>query len=164
MSFRLSPPHTPARGTDRVCSFGDFVAVSGDVDMALARMPQREVSDGIIAPRYEGGALSLLSKKKHGAICRSGDGSGFERWKTLFEKTPERLTKEQKQQWLEKFSPAVLGSDGYIPFRDSIDRAVRSGVRCVVQPGGSTRDAEIIAACGEYGIAMAFSSLRLFHH
>jgi len=108
--------------------------------------------------------IGFLSKKKHGAICRSGDGSGFERWKTLFEKTPERLTKEQKQQWLEKFSPAVLGSDGYIPFRDSIDRAVRSGVRCVVQPGGSTRDAEIIAACGEYGIAMAFSSLRLFHH
>ncbi len=82
----------------------------------------------------------------------------------LFEKTPERLTKEQKQHWLEAFSLAVLGSDGYIPFRDSIDRAVRSGVRWVVQPGGSNRDAEIIAACDEYGIAMAFSGLRLFHH
>ncbi len=91
-------------------------------------------------------------------------GTELERWKTLFEKTPARLTQEQKQQWLEDFRSAVLGSDGYIPFQDSIDRAVHSGVRWVVQPGGSNRDAEVIATCDEYDVAMAFTGIRLFHH
>jgi phosphoribosylaminoimidazolecarboxamide formyltransferase/IMP cyclohydrolase len=91
-------------------------------------------------------------------------GTELERWKLLFEKTPARLTQEQKQQWLRDFRSAVLGSDGYIPFRDSIDRAVHSGVRWVVQPGGSNRDAEVIAACDEYDVVMAFTGIRLFHH
>jgi phosphoribosylaminoimidazolecarboxamide formyltransferase / IMP cyclohydrolase len=86
----------------------------------------------------------------------------LERWVLLFEKTPARLTQEQKRLWLGDFSSAILGSDGYIPFRDSIDRAVRSGVRGVVQPGGSNRDAEVIAACDEHDVTMAFTSLRLF--
>jgi phosphoribosylaminoimidazolecarboxamide formyltransferase / IMP cyclohydrolase len=296
----LSPvaiAYARARGTDRVCSFGDWVAVSDVVDIPLARLLQREVSDGIIAPRYEAEALSILSKKKQGgyvilqmnpdyepppsqtrdvfgvtleekrneacldqsalnnvvtrnmeftaparrdallalitlkytqsnSVCLAADGqtigigagqqsrihctrlacakadiwrlrqhpatiglpfrSGLrrseqdngidlylrdhvtgtelERWKMLVEKTPARLTQEQKQQWLGDFRSAVLGSDGYIPFRDSIDRAVHSGVRWVVQPGGSNRDAEVIAACDEYDVAMAFTGIRLFHH
>ena len=57
-----------------------------------------------------------------------------------------------------------LGSDGYIPFRDSIDRAVQSGVRWVIQPGGSNRGAEVVAACDEYDVAMVFTGVRLFHH
>ena len=99
-------------------------------------------------------------------LCLRDDvtGAELEQWKMLFEKTPAQLTKAQKQQWLADFRSAVLGSDGYIPFRDSIDRAVHSGVRWVVQPGGSNRDAEVIAACGEYDVAMAFSGIRLFHH
>jgi len=91
-------------------------------------------------------------------------GAELELWEMSFEKTPARLTPEQKQQWLSGFSSAVLGSDGYIPFRDSIDRAVRSGARWVVQPGGSNRDTEVIAACDEYDVAMAFTGIRLFHH
>jgi phosphoribosylaminoimidazolecarboxamide formyltransferase / IMP cyclohydrolase len=91
-------------------------------------------------------------------------GPELERWKRLFEKSPARLTQEQKQQWLGDFRSAVLGSDGYIPFQDSIDRAVQSGVRWVVQPGGSNRDAEVIAACDEHEVAMAFTGIRLFHH
>jgi phosphoribosylaminoimidazolecarboxamide formyltransferase/IMP cyclohydrolase len=91
-------------------------------------------------------------------------GAELERWEKLFEKTPARLTQEQKQEWLGDFRSAVLGSDGYIPFRDSIDRAVYSGARWVVQPGGSNRDAEVIAACDEYDVAMAFTGIRLFHH
>ena len=298
--LELSPvamAYARARGTDRVCSFGDWVAVSDVVDIPLARLLQREVSDGIIAPRYEAEALSILSKKKQGgyvvlemdpeyepppvqardvfgvtleekrndsrldqsalknvvtrnaeftaaahrdalvalitlkytqsnSVCLAAEGqtigigagqqsrihctriacakadlwrlrqhptiiglpfrSGLrrpeqdngidlclrddvtgmelERWKMLFEKTPAQLTKAQKQQWLADFRSAVLGSDGYIPFRDSIDRAVHSGVRWVVQPGGSNRDAEVIAACDEYDVAMAFSGIRLFHH
>jgi phosphoribosylaminoimidazolecarboxamide formyltransferase/IMP cyclohydrolase len=287
----------PARGADRLCSFGDWAAVSDVVDISLARVLQREVADGIIAPGYEAEALKILSQKKQGgyvilqidpeyepppvqtrevfgvtldekrndvcldqraleniatrntafpaatqrdalvalitlkytqsnSVCLAADGqtigigagqqsrihctriacakadlwrlrqhpatvsltfrSGLrrpdqdngidlyvrddvtetelEQWKLLFEKPPARLTKEQKQQWLRGFKSAVLGSDGYIPFRDSIDRAVQSGVRWVVQPGGSNRDSEVIAACDEYDVAMAFTGIRLFHH
>jgi len=298
--LELSPvalAYARARGADRLCSFGDWVAVSDVVDVSLARLLQREVSDGIIAPGYEAEAASILSQKKRGAyvilqmnpayepppvqtrdvfgvtleekrnearldqsalenvvtrnadftaaarrdalvalitlkytqsnsVCLAADGqtigigagqqsrvhctriacakadlwrlrqhpatiglpfrSGLgrpdqdngidlylrddvtetelERWKTLFEQTPARLTQEQKQQWLRDFRSAVLGSDGYIPFRDSIDRAAQSGVRWVAQPGGSNRDAEAIAACDEYEMVMAFTNIRLFHH
>jgi phosphoribosylaminoimidazolecarboxamide formyltransferase/IMP cyclohydrolase len=298
--LNLSPVATAyarARGADRLCSFGDWVAVSEVVDVPLALVLQREVSDGIIAPGYEAEALSILSQKKQGgyvilqmnpeyeplplqtrevfgvtleekrnetrldesafknvvtrnaefteaaqrdalvalitlkytqsnSVCLASDGqtigigagqqsrihctriaaakadlwrlrqhpatigllfrSGLrrpdqdngidlylrddvpemdsERWKMLFEKPPARLTKEQIQQWLGDFKSAVLGSDGYIPFRDSIDRAVRSGVRWMVQPGGSNRDADVIAACDEHEVAMAFTGIRLFHH
>lgn len=88
----------------------------------------------------------------------------LEKWKTLFEDEPMQLTEEKRRQWLTEFNAAVLGSDGYIPFRDSIDRSFHSGVRWVVQPGGSYRDAEVTAACDEYDVAMAFSGIRLFHH
>lgn len=298
--LELSPvamAYARARGADRLCSFGDWVAVSDVVDIHLARLLQREVSDGIIAPRYEEEALSILSKKKQGgyivlqmnpdyeppavqtrdvfgvtleekrnearldqsalknvvtrnseftpaarrdalvalitlkytqsnSVCLAADGqtigigagqqsrihctriacakadlwrlrqhaatiglpfrSGLRRpehdnaidlylrddvtetelelWKKLFEETPARLTQEQKKQWLGAFSSAVLGSDGFIPFRDSVDRAVQSGVRWVAQPGESNRDAEVIAACDEYDVAMAFTGIRLFHH
>jgi phosphoribosylaminoimidazolecarboxamide formyltransferase / IMP cyclohydrolase len=298
--LELSPVATAyarARGADRLCSFGDWVAVSDVVDVSLARVLQREVSDGIVAPGYEAEALSILSQKKQGgyvilqmnsdygpplmqtrevfgvtleekrnevrldqsalknvvtrnaeftaaaqrdalvalitlkytqsnSVCLATDGqtigigagqqsrihctrlacakadlwrlrqhpatiglpfrSGLrrpdqdngidlylrddvtetelEQWNLLFEQTPARLKKEQRQQWLDNFRSAVLGSDGYIPFRDSIDRAVRSGVRWVVQPGGSNRDVEVIAACDEYEVAMAFTGIRLFHH
>ena len=298
--LELSPvamAYARARGADRVSSFGDWVAVSDVVDIHLARVLQREVSDGIIAPRYEAEALSILSKKKQGeyvilemdsdyephpiqarevfgvtleekrnqarldqvalktvvtrnaeftatarrdalvalitlkytqsnSVCLATDGQTIgigagqqsrvhctriacakadlwclrqhsttiglpfrpglrrpeqdnaidlflrddatemelERLKMLFEQAPARLTQEHKQEWLANFRSAVLGSDGYIPFRGSIDRAVQSGVRWVVQPGGSNRDAEVIAACDEYDMAMAFTGIRLFHH
>jgi phosphoribosylaminoimidazolecarboxamide formyltransferase/IMP cyclohydrolase len=81
-----------------------------------------------------------------------------------FEKPPRRLAHEEKREWLDRLSGVVLGSDAYIPFRDNIDRAARSGVRYVVQPGGSLRDDDVISACDEYGMAMVFSGLRLFHH
>ncbi len=296
----LSPVATAyarARGADRLCSFGDWVGVSDVVDVHLARLLRREVSDGIIAPGYDAEALSILSQKKLGgyvilqmdpdyepplvqtrdvfgitleeprneaslnedvlknavtrnaeftaearrdalvalitlkytqsnSVCVAADGqtigigagqqsrihctriacakadlwrlrqhpttialqfrSGLSRpekdnaidlylrddltgrefapWENLFEKTPESLTQEQKQQWLRDSRFAVLGSDGYIPFRDSIDRAAQSGVGWVAQPGGSNRDADVIAACDEYDIAMAFTGIRLFHH
>lgn len=298
--LELSPvaaAYARARGTDRLCSFGDWVAVSDVVDVSLAHLLQREVSDGIIAPGYDAEALATLSKKKGGAyvvleidpdyepqptqsrdvfgvtleekrndlrldrsvlenivtknseftdearrdllialitlkytqsnsVCLAADGQSIgvgagqqsrihctriacakadlwrlrqhpavtelqfkpglrrpdfdngvdlylredatqmelERWEKLFEKVPVRLTHEQRREWLAGFTSAVLGSDGYIPFRDSIDRVIQSGVRWVVQPGGSNRDAEVIAACDEYGMTMAFSGVRLFHH
>lgn len=85
-------------------------------------------------------------------------------WLPLFDRTPERLTPGEKTEWLAGFSGVSLGSDGFIPFRDNIDRASQSGVSYIAQPGYSVRDEDIIAACDEYNMAMAFTALRLFHH
>ncbi len=85
-------------------------------------------------------------------------------WLPLFERAPERLAAEDKAEWLAGLRGVSLGSDGFIPFRDNVDRAAQSGVSYIAQPGHSVRDEEIIAACDEYGMAMAFTGLRLFHH
>lgn len=76
----------------------------------------------------------------------------------------ERMSKEQKREWLDKLTGVSLGSDAFFPFRDSIDRAARSGVKYVAQAGGSNRDDIVIAAADEYGMAMAMNGIRLFHH
>lgn len=285
-----------ARGTDRVCSFGDWAAVSDTADVSLAKLLQREVSDGIIAPAYEPEALPILSKKKQGAyvilqidahyapptvevrdvfgvtleqkrnyaevdagmletivtertdwpasaqrdaivalttlkytqsnsVCVALDGqtigigagqqsrihcteiacskadnwylrqspsaldldfkpevrrpdrdnavdyylrsavtARLQSWEEIFVKMPAPFNRDQKDDWLRGIRCAVLGSDGYIPFRDSIDRAQRSGVVFVVQPGGSNRDDQVTHACNEYGMVMAHTGVRLFHH
>ncbi len=85
-------------------------------------------------------------------------------WKNVFAESPRQLTVEERREWLDGMSDITLGSDAFFPFRDSIDRAVRSGVKYVLQPGGSNRDEDVIAACDEYGTAMVFSGVRLFHH
>ncbi|MFQ5809195.1 MAG: phosphoribosylaminoimidazolecarboxamide formyltransferase [Armatimonadota bacterium] len=82
----------------------------------------------------------------------------------VFEEAPVPLAEDEKREWLDSRTGASLSSDGFIPFRDNLDRAARSGVSYVVQPGGSIRDDDIIAAADELGMAMAFSGLRLFHH
>ncbi|HEX5836893.1 MAG TPA: phosphoribosylaminoimidazolecarboxamide formyltransferase [Anaerolineales bacterium] len=85
-------------------------------------------------------------------------------WTSVFKTIPDLLSAKERRRWLDQGSGVVLGSDAFFPFRDSIDRAAKSGVRYVLQPGGSTRDDEVIAACDEYGMTMVFSGLRLFHH
>ncbi len=85
-------------------------------------------------------------------------------WENVFTRIPDQLTTEQRRSWLDGLTNVVLGSDAFFPFRDSIDRAAKSGVRYVLQPGGSNRDEDVIAACDEYGMTMVFSGLRLFHH
>jgi phosphoribosylaminoimidazolecarboxamide formyltransferase/IMP cyclohydrolase len=80
------------------------------------------------------------------------------------EKVPSQLTAREKGDWLGKFTGVVLSSDAFIPFRDTIDRAAQSGVKYVVQPGGSLRDDDVIKACNDYGMVMVFSGTRLFHH
>ena len=85
-------------------------------------------------------------------------------WAEVFTETPRQLTVRKRRAWLDGMSDVVLGSDAFFPFRDSIDRAVRSGVKYVLQPGGSNRDEDVIAACDEYGMTMVFSGVRLFHH
>ncbi len=85
-------------------------------------------------------------------------------WKNVFIESPRQLTAEERREWLDGMSEVVLGSDAFFPFRDSIDRAAGSGVKYVLQPGGSNRDEDVIAACDEYGMTMVFSGVRLFHH
>lgn len=85
-------------------------------------------------------------------------------WFDKFEELPRKISKEEKNEWLKTLSGVSLGSDAYFPFRDNIDRAYRSGVRYIIQPGGSIRDDSVIAACDEHNILMIFTGLRLFHH
>lgn len=85
-------------------------------------------------------------------------------WDGVLEVVPERLTAAERREWLDTLRGVSLGSDAYFPFDDSIHRAAASGVEYVVQPGGSVRDDVVIAACDHYGMAMAFSHHRLFHH
>ena len=94
----------------------------------------------------------------------SEDVLGDDVWADTFEERPEPLTAEDKKEWIAKFSGVSLGSDAFFPFGDNIERARRSGVTAIVQPGGSIRDQQVIDTCNKYGIAMAFCGLRLFHH
>jgi phosphoribosylaminoimidazolecarboxamide formyltransferase / IMP cyclohydrolase len=88
----------------------------------------------------------------------------FEDWNKFFTELPRKLAESEKLAWLTNLQNVSLASDGYIPFRDNIDAAHESGVKYIVQPGGSLRDENIISACNEYGMVMVFSGLRLFHH
>lgn len=85
-------------------------------------------------------------------------------WIDIFAQTPQQLTLDEKGEWLSRLDSVTLGSDAFFPFRDSIDRAAASGVKYVLQPGGSTRDDNVIQAANEYGMTMIFSGIRLFHH
>ncbi|NLC79513.1 MAG: phosphoribosylaminoimidazolecarboxamide formyltransferase [Ruminococcaceae bacterium] len=88
----------------------------------------------------------------------------FENWQETFTEKPEELTREEKKAWLSKVTGVSLGSDAFFPFGDNIERARRSGVTAIVEPGGSIRDDQVIETCDKYGIAMAFNGMRLFHH
>ncbi len=85
-------------------------------------------------------------------------------WQQFFTRKPEALTREEKRAWLDKMDGVALGSDAFFPFSDNVQRAYRSGVRYIAQPGGSVRDDLVVEACNEYGIVMYFSGMRLFHH
>jgi len=85
-------------------------------------------------------------------------------WRAAFDREPQRLSADERQEWLARIAPVSYVSDAFLPFRDNVDRARAAGARYVAQPGGSARDAEVIAACDEHGMVMAFTGLRLFHH
>ena len=85
-------------------------------------------------------------------------------WQKFFTECPEPLSREEKKEWIAKNSDVSLGSDAFFPFGDNIERAYKSGVRYVVEPGGSVRDDQVIETCDKFGIAMAFNGIRLFHH
>lgn len=86
------------------------------------------------------------------------------RWESIFKVKPPVFSSEEKRAWLDQLSGVSLGSDAFFPFGDNIDRAYKSGVKYVAQPGGSVRDDQVIETCNKYGMAMAFTKIRLFHH
>lgn len=85
-------------------------------------------------------------------------------WEASFAEVPKRLTREEKREWLNTLKGVTYGSDAFLPFRDNIDRASRSGVKYVIQAGSSMRDEEVVQAANDYGMVMAYSGIRLFHH
>ncbi len=294
----LACAYARARGADRMSSYGDFVALSDKCDVSTAKMLQREVSDGIIAPGYDDEALEILKSKKKGnyAVIQIDEnyipeqierkqvfGITFEQgrnelkiddeffgnivtenkdlpdsakidlaismitlkytqsnsvayacggqaigigagqqsrihctrlagtkadnwwlrqspkvmnlqfvdnirrpdrdnaidnyigedymdviadgaWENIFKTKPEIFTAEEKRTWLDTMNGVSLGSDAFFPFGDNIERAHRSGVQYVAEPGGSIRDDHVIDTCNKYGMVMAFTGIRLFHH
>ena len=302
VKIELSPlacAYARARGADRMCSYGDFVALSDVCDAATATLIKREVSDGVIAPGYTDEALEILKDKRKGtynvikidpnyvpqpiehkqvfgitfeqgrneiklddpalfeniptqnktftdeakrdliialitlkytqsnSVCYVKDGQaigigagqqsrihctrlagqkadtwwlrqcpkvmnlpfkpGIRRadrdntidvyiseehddvlrdgtWEMFFTEKPEVLTMEEKKAWIAQNTKVALGSDAFFPFGDNIERAHKSGVEYIAQVGGSIRDDNVIETCDKYGIAMAFTGVRLFHH
>lgn len=294
----MATAYIRARGSDRMSSYGDFVALSDECDEQTASFLLREVSDGVIAPSYSEKALELLKNKRKGSyvviqmdpdfvpapqetkdvygitfeqgrnniqitedmlqnlptkvkdmpadakrdllialitlkytqsnsVCYVKDGQaigigagqqsrihctrlagnkadiwflrqnpkvlnlpfkkGIRRadrdnaidvyisddyedvigdgvWENLFTEKPEPLSREEKKEWLKKMDGVALGSDAFFPFGDNIERAHRSGVKYIAQAGGSVRDDNVIETCDKYGIAMAMTGVRLFHH
>lgn len=294
----LACAYARARGTDRMSSFGDWIALSDECDEVTARIIAREVSDGIIAPGYTAKALEILKAKRKGgynivkidkdykpdpiehkqvygvtfeqgrnefkinadllknivtknktlpaeavtdliislitlkytqsnSVCFAADGQaigvgagqqsrihctrlagnkadlwhlrqsdkvlglqfaegigrpdknniidiylsdecedvlGDDVWKNYFAVRPEPFTKEEQMAYLSKITGVSLGSDAFFPFSDNIERAKKSGVSYVAQPGGSVRDDLVIEACDKYNMVMAFTGMRLFHH
>ena len=294
----LACAYARARGTDRMCSFGDWVALSDVCDVTTALLIKREVSDGVIAPGYEPEALEILKTKRKGAyniveidpdyipepiehkqvfgitfeqhrnefeineallqnivtknkdlpeeakrdliislitlkytqsnsVCFAYDGQAIGvgagqqsrihctrlaggkadtwflrqhekvlnlpflptlgrpdrdnvidgyinkneedvcadgNWQKYFISRPEPLTQEEAEEYLSKITGVSVGSDAFFPFSDNIERAYKSGVKYIAEPGGSIRDDLVIEACDKYGIAMAFTGMRLFHH
>lgn len=302
VDFELSPlacAYARARGADRMCSYGDFVALSDTCDAATARLIKREVSDGVIAPDYTPEAIEKLKAKRKGtynvikidpdfkpapverkqvfgitfeqgrnevklddpalfrdvptrnktfpaeamrdliialitlkytqsnSVCYVKDGQAigigagqqsrihctrlagskadewwlrqcpkvmalpFRKdirradrdntinvyisdeyedvlqdgiWEQFFTEKPQSLTREEKKAWIARNTKVALGSDAFFPFGDNIERAHKSGVEYIAQAGGSIRDDHVIDTCDKYGIAMAFTHVRLFHH
>ena len=294
----LACAYARARGTDRMCSFGDWVALSDVCDVTTALLIKREVSDGVIAPGYEPEALEILKSKRKGnynivqidpnyvpavqetkqvfgitfeqgrnnfainrellsnivtknkdlpesavrdliialitlkytqsnSVCYAVDGQAIGvgagqqsrihctrlaggkadtwflrqhdkvlnlpfkstlgrpdrdnvidgyinqneedvcadgNWKKYFTEQPAPFTREEQLAYLTTIDGVALGSDAFFPFDDNIERAKRSGVKYIAEPGGSIRDDVVIDCCNKYGITMAFTGMRLFHH
>ena len=102
--------------------------------------------------------IDVYISEEHDDVLREGV------WQTLFKVKPEVLTMEEKKEWIAKNTNVSIGSDAFFPFGDNIERAYKSGVKYIAEPGGSIRDDNVIETCDKYGMAMAFTGIRLFHH
>ncbi|MBR3532498.1 MAG: phosphoribosylaminoimidazolecarboxamide formyltransferase [Clostridiales bacterium] len=102
--------------------------------------------------------IDVYISDEHDDVLREGT------WQTLFKEKPEVLTDAEKKEWIARNTDVALGSDAFFPFGDNIERAYKSGVKYIAEPGGSIRDDHVIMTCNKYGMAMAFTGIRLFHH
>lgn len=102
--------------------------------------------------------IDVYISEEHDDVLRDGV------WQTLFKVKPEVLTMQEKKEWIAKNTDVSIGSDAFFPFGDNIERAYKSGVKYIAEPGGSIRDDNVIETCDKYGMAMAFTGIRLFHH
>jgi phosphoribosylaminoimidazolecarboxamide formyltransferase/IMP cyclohydrolase len=103
-------------------------------------------------------AIDVYISEEHEDVLAAGA------WETIFTKKPSALTAEEKKSWIAEMNGVALGSDAFFPFGDNIERARKSGVRYIAEPGGSIRDDNVIDVCNKYGMVMAFTGIRLFHH
>ena len=113
--------------------------------------------DGIGRPDRDN-TIDVYISEEHDDVLRDGV------WQRLFKVKPEVLTMEEKKEWIAKNTDVCIGSDAFFPFGDNIERAHKSGVKYIAEPGGSIRDDNVIETCDKYGMAMAFTGIRLFHH
>ena len=113
--------------------------------------------EGIRRPDRDN-AIDVYLSEEAGDLLNNGA------WKGTFLLCPEGLSTEQKREWIGQLSGVTLGSDAFFPFGDNVERAHKSGVAYIAQPGGSIRDDHVIATCDKHGIVMAFTGVRLFHH
>ena len=103
-------------------------------------------------------AIDVYTSDEWEDVLRDGE------WQRVFTERPEPLTLEEKREWIAKLTGVTVGSDAFFPFGDNVERARKSGAAYIVEPGGSVRDDNVIEAANRYGIAMAFTGMRLFHH
>ena len=113
--------------------------------------------DGIRRPNRDN-AIDLYISEEHDDVLAEGV------WQTIFKVKPQVLTREEKRDWIARLSGVTVGSDAFFPFGDNVERARKSGAQYIVQPGGSIRDDQVIATADKYGMVMAFTGVRLFHH
>ncbi len=114
-------------------------------------------AEGIKRPNRDN-AIDVYISDEHDDVLREGE------WQKWFAERPEALTREEKAEWIATQTGVTVGSDAFFPFSDNVDRAHKSGVEYIAEPGGSVRDGDVIEAADKYGIAMCFTGMRLFHH
>ena len=103
-------------------------------------------------------AIDVYIGEEHMDVLAEGS------WQRIFKEKPPVFSREEKREWLNQMQDVTLGSDAFFPFGDNIERAHKSGVKYIAQPGGSVRDDNVIETCNKYGMVMAFTGIRLFHH
>ena len=113
--------------------------------------------DGIRRPNRDN-AIDVYTSDEYEDILAEGV------WQETFKVKPEVLTREEKKEWVAKLDNVAVGSDAFFPFGDNVERAFKSGVKYIAEPGGSIRDDNVIEACNHHGITMCFTGIRLFHH
>ena len=113
--------------------------------------------DGIRRPNRDN-AIDVYTSDEYEDILAEGV------WQETFKVKPEVLTREEKKEWVAKLDNVTVGSDAFFPFGDNVERAFKSGVKYIAEPGGSIRDDNVIEACNHHGITMCFTGIRLFHH